>query len=145
MRGLAVFFAHPYCEVCDMKKGTSKNKLKISAKDAPKFDVQRSDCKTFCFWDDGTLVLNVLGTPSAKIDSIGKAKGHQLKISVTAAPVSGRATDHMVKFLSQHFDVNTKAIEVVFGRMSVNKQLRIHAPKRLPAVIVKELSSQTKL
>lgn len=88
----------------------------------------------FFYWEGETLVLNVLGKPSAKVDAIGKPKGHQLKISVTAAPRAGRATDHMVKFLAEEFGVATRDIEVVFGRMNVNKQLRIKAPKRLPAV-----------
>lgn len=96
--------------------------------------------KSFCAWDGETLVLNVLGTPSAKLDVIGKPKGNQLKISVTAAPVAGRATDHMVRFLAEEFGVTAKNIEVVFGRMNVNKQLRIHSPKILPAVISKYLS-----
>jgi uncharacterized protein (TIGR00251 family) len=88
------------------------------------------------------LVLNILGTPSAKKDAIGKAKGHQLKVSVTAAPVAGRATDHMVRFLAQAFGVAPKDIDVVFGRFNVNKQLRIKSPKSLPPVIGKELSLQ---
>lgn len=93
---------------------------------------------SFCTWDGETLVLNILGTPSAKKDAIGKPKGNQLKVSVTAAPVAGRATDHMVRFLAQEFGVTPKDIEVVFGRFNVNKQLRIRSPKRLPAVISKE-------
>ena len=46
---------------------------------------------TFCAWDGDILVLNILGTPGAKQDVIGKPKGHRLKISVTAAPVGGNA------------------------------------------------------
>lgn len=95
---------------------------------------------SFCAWDGETLVLNILGKPSAKQDAIGKAKGNQLKISVTASPVAGRATDHMVRFLAKEFGVTTKDIEVVFGRFNVNKQLRIKSPKNLPAVINKHLS-----
>lgn len=87
-------------------------------------------------------MLNILGTPSAKKDAIGKAKGSQLKVSVTAAPVAGRATDHMVRFLAQEFGVSPKDIDVVFGRFNINKQLRIKSPKRLPSVIGKELSLQ---
>jgi len=98
--------------------------------------------KSFCAWDGDILVLNILGTPSAKKDAIGKPKGNQLKISVTAAPVAGKATDHMVKFLAKEFGVATKDIEVVFGRMNVNKQLRIHLPKILPAVISRHLSPE---
>ena len=99
----------------------------------------------FCYWEDNVLVLNVLGTPSAKRDAIGKAKGNQLKISVTAAPVAGRATDHMVTFLAKEFGVKTSDIEVVFGRMNVNKQLRIRAPQKLPTVIEKFLRKKTKV
>lgn len=98
----------------------------------------------FCYWEDDVLVLNVLGTPSAKRDVIGKTKGNQLKISVTAAPVAGRATDHMVAFLAKEFVVKKSDIEVVFGRMNINKQLRIHAPQKLPAVIEKFLRKKAK-
>ncbi len=95
----------------------------------------RTDLQSFFFWDGDTLVLNILGKPSAKQDAIGKVKGHQLKVSVTAAPSDGKATDHMVRFLAAEFSVPKSDIEVVFGRMSVNKQLRIKAPKWLPVVI----------
>lgn len=98
--------------------------------------------KSFCAWDGDTLVLNILGKPSAKQDAIGKVKGLQLNVSVTAAPVAGRATDHMVRFLAGEFDVKPDAIQVVFGRYNVNKQLRIRAPGRLPPVISKHLKSE---
>lgn len=91
--------------------------------------------RTFYTWEGETLVLNILGAPNAKRDAIGKVKGQQLCVSVTAVPRAGRATDHMVRFLAEEFGVSTSDIEVVFGRMNVNKQLRIKAPKRLPAVI----------
>lgn len=89
----------------------------------------------FFYWDGDTLVLNILGKPSAKQDAIGKVKGNQLKVSVTAAPVAAKATTHMVRFLAKEFDVAVADIEVVFGHMNVNKQLRIKSPKRLPPVI----------
>lgn len=85
-------------------------------------------------WDGDMLVVNILGKPAASKDAIGKPKGTQLKVSVTAAPKDGRATDHMVRFLAPHFGVPVSAIEVVFGRESIHKQLRITAPKKMPAV-----------
>ncbi|MGR8999199.1 MAG: DUF167 domain-containing protein [Gammaproteobacteria bacterium] len=97
---------------------------------------------SFCAWDGDILVLNILGTPSAKQDAIGKPKGHQLKVSVTASPVGGRATDHMVRFLAKEFGVTVKDIEVVFGRFNINKQLRVKSPKQLPTVINKHLSQE---
>ena len=95
---------------------------------------------SFCAWEGETLVLNILGKPSAKQNIIGKAKGNQLKISVTATPVGGKATDHMVRFLANEFGVTNADIEVVFGRTNVNKQLRIKSPKKLPSVISKQLA-----
>ncbi len=89
----------------------------------------------FYTWDGDTLVLNILGTPNARRDAIGKVRGHQLCVSVTAVPRAGRATDHMVRFLAEEFGVAVSDIQVVFGRMNVNKQLRIKAPARLPEVI----------
>lgn len=95
---------------------------------------------SFCCMDGDILVLNVLGTPAAKRDHIGKPKGNQLQISVTEKPVRGKATDHMVRYLAKEFDISANDIEVVFGRYNVNKQLRIKNPKRLPGVIQKEIS-----
>ncbi|MDD2877651.1 MAG: DUF167 family protein [Acidiphilium sp.] len=97
-------------------------------------DPDRQSGPAFFWWEDDTLVVNILGKPSASSDAIGKPKGQQLKVSVTAAPRNGRATDHMVRFLAGEFGVATSAIEVVFGRMNVNKQLRIKAPEKLPPV-----------
>jgi len=98
----------------------------------------------FCYWEGDVLVLNILGTPAAKRDVIGKVKGNQLKISVTAAPKGGKATDHMVTFLAKTaFGVKTSAIEVVFGRTNINKQLRITAPTSLPVVIEKFLQKKS--
>ena len=96
--------------------------------------VRNTTGDAFFAWEGDVLVVNVLGKPSASKDAIGKPKGTQLKISVTAAPVNGKATDHMVRFLAPLFGVAMSDIEVVFGRENVNKQLRITAPKKLPAV-----------
>lgn len=85
-------------------------------------------------WEGDVLIVNILGKPAASKDAIGKPKGTQLKVSVTAAPKDGKATDHMVRFLAPLFGVSVSDIEVVFGRENVNKQLRIKAPKKLPAV-----------
>lgn len=93
---------------------------------------------TFFAWDGDVLVVNILGKPSASKDAIGKPFGKQLKVSVAAAPVAGRATDHMVRFLATQFGVTAADIEVVFGRMNVNKQVRIKAPTQLPAVFAKQ-------
>ncbi|MDD3575615.1 MAG: DUF167 family protein [Halothiobacillus sp.] len=98
------------------------------------------DIPSFCAWDGDDLVLNILGSPGSTRDAIGKSKGKQLKISVTAAAVAGKATDHMVRFLAGEFGVPVTHITVVFGRYNVNKQLRIKDPARLPSIVAKALA-----
>jgi uncharacterized protein YggU (UPF0235/DUF167 family) len=90
---------------------------------------------SFCRWEEDTLVLNILGRPRAKKTAIGKVIGKQLEIFVAEMPVRGRATAHLVRFLAEEFQVPESSITVVFGVYNVNKQLRIAAPKRLPAPI----------
>ena len=48
--------------------------------------VKNATRDSFFTWEGDVLGLNVLGKPSAARDAIGKSKGTQLKISVTAAP-----------------------------------------------------------
>jgi uncharacterized protein (TIGR00251 family) len=91
--------------------------------------------RPFYTWEGDVLVLNILGTPNAKKDAIGKVKGHQLCVSVKAVPRAGKATDYMVRFLAEEFGVSVSDIQVVSGRMNINKVLRIKSPKVLPGVI----------
>ncbi|MDP2694379.1 MAG: DUF167 domain-containing protein [Gallionella sp.] len=80
-------------------------------------------------------MLNILGRPCAKKTKIGKVIGKQLEIHVAENPVRGRATAYMVSFLAEKFQVLESSITAVFGVYNINKQLRITAPKRLPAMI----------
>lgn len=90
--------------------------------------------ESFFRWDGDTLVVNILGKPGASKDAVGRPKGPQLKVSVRAQPRNGRATDHMVGFLAPLFGVRERDIEVVFGRESVHKQLRIRNPHKWPEI-----------
>ena len=91
----------------------------------------------FYAWDGEVLILNILGKPAAGKDAIGEPRGNQLRVSVKATPENGKATDYLVRFLAPLFGVRASSIEVVFGRENINKQLRIHAPTRLPAGITR--------
>ena len=95
----------------------------------------------FCQWDGDTLVLNILGRPRANRTRVGKVVGTQLEVHVAENPVRGRATAHLVRYPTGSFDVSEGAITVVFGVYYVNKQVRIKAPKQLPAVIAKRLDA----
>ena len=116
----------------------AKKRKKQENKELKKQKLQEyKDESKWAWWEDDILVFNILGKPSAKLTKIGKPLGNQLKISVSAAPVNGKATDHLVKFLAGEFDVKVRDIEVFFGRMNVNKQLRVTSPNKLPSVFKK--------
>jgi len=121
-----------------------KNRKGASQETIQELEVEMNPKKmnSFYAWDGDILVLNILGTPAAKRDAIGKVKGNQLKVSVTESPRAGRATDHMVRFLAKEFQVSTKDIEVVFGRFNVNKQLRIKNIIDLPSEVLKEIENK---
>ena len=56
--------------------------------------IRNATGNSFFAWDGEVLVVNILGKPSAGKNAIGKPKGTQLKVSVTAAPLAGKATNH---------------------------------------------------
>jgi uncharacterized protein YggU (UPF0235/DUF167 family) len=114
-----------------MAKKRKKQEDKIAK--ANKLQEYKNGRKWF-WWEGKVLVFNVFGKPSSKITKIGKPLINQLRISVASAPINGKATDCLVKFLAGEFGVKVKDIEVVFGRMNVNKQLRVTNPKKLPSV-----------
>jgi len=99
----------------------------------PLFNPQKAE--PFYRWEQDTLVLNILGRPNAKRDAIGKVVGHQLEVYAAAVPRRGGATAHMMRYLAGVFDVPLSSIQVVFGEKNVNKQIRVKAPKHLPAPI----------
>lgn len=95
----------------------------------------------FFRWENGDLLLRVLGSPGASRDAIGKPRGDELKISVACAPEDGKATRAMVRYLAIQFGVAVADVEVVRGETSVHKLLRIRAPRRIPPVLAPWLQS----
>jgi hypothetical protein len=69
------------------------------------------------------LVVNILAASSASKDADWQAQGHAVKVSNGHAPPARRPTHGA--FSVPPFGVAVSAIEVVFGRENVNKQLRI--------------------
>jgi uncharacterized protein (TIGR00251 family) len=84
--------------------------------------------------DGADLVLQVQIQPRAKSDAIVGVTGGRLKIRLTAPPVEGRANEHLVAYLAGLFGVPRRQVVLERGETSKWKQLRIHAPKKLPEI-----------
>jgi uncharacterized protein (TIGR00251 family) len=83
-------------------------------------------------WKGEDLILAIhLQTGSAQ-DSLAGTHGERLKIRITAAPVDGRANEHLIRYLARMFDVPCNRVDLLTGHSSRSKRVRIRRPGRLP-------------
>ncbi|WP_037411140.1 DUF167 family protein YggU [Shewanella fidelis] len=83
----------------------------------------------------GNLLLQLYIQPKASRDQIVGLHGEEIKIAITAPPVDGKANAHLTKYLSKSFKVPKGDIEILKGQMGRHKQVRIIAPKLIPAEV----------
>ena len=83
-------------------------------------------------WVGADLLLDIQGKPGARRDAFGRIAGGRLALQVAAVAEGGKATARLLAFLAEEFGVAKSAVELVYGLASVKKQVRIHAPRRLP-------------
>jgi uncharacterized protein len=74
---------------------------------------------------DGVL-LSVKLQPRASKNTIGQPLGEELRIQVTAPPVDAAANEALVRLLSETLDWPRNKIELVRGRTSRHKVLKIY-------------------
>lgn len=86
-------------------------------------------------WQQGDLLLNVYLQPRASRDQIVGLYGNELKVAITAPPIDGKANAHLSQFLAKIFKVPKSNIYLVKGELGRHKQIRIIAPKIIPAAI----------
>nr|WP_086024295.1 DUF167 family protein YggU [Shewanella pealeana] len=83
----------------------------------------------------GDLLLQLYIQPKASRDQIVGLHGEEIKIAITAPPVDGKANAHLTKYLSKAFKVPKGDIDIIKGQMGRHKQVRITAPKLIPAEV----------
>ncbi|QYK00571.1 DUF167 family protein YggU [Shewanella psychrotolerans] len=83
----------------------------------------------------GDLLLKLYIQPKASRDQIVGPHGDELKVAITAPPVDGKANAHLSKYLAKQFKVPKGSIVIEKGELDRHKQVRIIAPKLLPAEI----------
>jgi uncharacterized protein (TIGR00251 family) len=88
-------------------------------------------------WEQHDLVLDVRVQPLAKCDEIEGLYGKRLKIRISAPPIDGRANAHLIKYLAKVFKVRASKVEIIAGKTSRDKRIKIHAPQNLPDMILK--------
>jgi uncharacterized protein len=63
--------------------------------------------------------------PRASRTAILGEFGDALKIAVAAPPVEGKANEALIRFFAELFEVPRSAVEIVGGRASRNKVVRV--------------------
>jgi uncharacterized protein (TIGR00251 family) len=74
---------------------------------------------------DGALVFQVHVNPRASRSEIAGEHNGALRVRIAAPPVDGAANEELVRLLARAFGVKRNAVEIVGGRASRTKQIRI--------------------
>ena len=72
------------------------------------------------------MVLHVKVHPRARRDKVQVIDGRSLKVSVTAPPEDGKANDAVMALLAKTLGVAKSDVEIVRGRRSRDKLVRVH-------------------
>ncbi len=86
--------------------------------------------------------LRLFLQPKASKDELVGLYDGELKISITAPPIDGKANAHLLKFLSKAFKVPKSSIVLEKGELSRHKQVWIPHPKAMPERIEEILVRQ---
>jgi uncharacterized protein (TIGR00251 family) len=70
--------------------------------------------------------LSVKLQPRASANEIGEALGNELRIKVTAPPVDSAANEALLRLLADTLDCPRSRIELVRGKSSRHKVLKLH-------------------
>ncbi len=71
------------------------------------------------------LILKIKVEPCSSRAGIVGPYGDGLKVKLTSPPVEGKANKELIKVLAKEFKINKKDIEIISGKKSKNKIVRL--------------------
>lgn len=83
---------------------------------------------------DDQLFLSIYLQPKASKDAILGLHDNEIKVSITAPPVDGKANQHLIKFLAKLVGVAKSKVTILKGELSRHKQIKIEGVRKLPSV-----------
>jgi uncharacterized protein (TIGR00251 family) len=72
------------------------------------------------------IIIKIRIIPSSSKNKIIGAYSDTLKIALTAPPVEGKANKKCILYLSKYFDIANSNIEILSGKSSRNKLIKIY-------------------
>lgn len=86
-----------------------------------------------------TLLLRVYVQPKASKDGFVGVHGDEIKLSITAPPVDGKANKHVIAFIAKQCAVAKSNVTIIRGELSRHKAVEIVKPKNIPNEITQLL------
>jgi uncharacterized protein len=75
--------------------------------------------------NNGAVTISVRAQPRASKTSVVGDLDGALKVRLAASPVEDEANDELIRYLAEIFHLPRNNIEIIAGRRSRNKQVRI--------------------
>ncbi|MCK9394967.1 MAG: DUF167 family protein [Methylobacter sp.] len=72
--------------------------------------------------------------PKASKDEWAGLHGDRLKLRIKAAPIDGKANQHLIAFIADEFGVGKSACKLITGESGREKRVAIASPKKLPSL-----------
>jgi len=85
-------------------------------------------------WEHEVLTLNLHVQPKAGKDEWAGLHGERLKLRIKAAPIDGKANQHLIGFIANQFAVSKSACKLISGESGREKRIAIISPKKLPSL-----------
>lgn len=89
-----------------------------------------------CRWQQQDLLLRLYIQPKASRDGWAGLHGDELKLTITAPPVDGKANAHLIKWLAKQFQVAKGCVCIEKGEQGRHKLVRVQAPQQFPEPII---------
>jgi uncharacterized protein (TIGR00251 family) len=81
------------------------------------------------------LRLRIYLQPKAAKDLIIGLHGDEIKVSITAPPVDGKANVYLIKYIAKQFSVAKSSVSLIKGELNRHKTLQVLHPKKIPVQI----------
>lgn len=76
--------------------------------------------------------MNLHVQPKASKDEWAGLHGDRLKLRIKAAPIDGKANQHLIAYIAEEFGVSKSACKLITGESGREKRIAICSPKTLP-------------
>lgn len=88
------------------------------------------------------LILHVVIQPKASRDAFAGILNGELKITITAPPVDGKANEHLRRFLSRQFRTAAGNVTILRGETGRHKTVKITGAREIPEDYLKITGAQ---